>query len=240
MLARHDEHPVEVCALAVDLDTGEVLLSRAARRLCRPASTMKLLTTSAICRRDVDRAFRTRVVCDGEATGQITLVGDGDPFLSTADLRRMASTLAAQGVEEVMGPVVVLDPLRDAPRWGEGWMWDDEPSTFQPLFSGAVVDRGCVTVAIQGSGDELQAALRPVQGELELMLAIQHLEGKREVLLRLLGPAHSPYGSSKPKNGRGSTDFSSLEEELESVRYEVELLEAQALGATVREIPSSS
>jgi len=170
-LAEFDEHPVQVCALVVDLDTGEVVLSREAQRLCRPASTMKLLTTSAICRRDVDRAFRTRVVCDGEATGQITLVGDGDPFLSTADLRRMASTLAAQGVEEVLGPVVVVDPLRDAPRWGEGWMWDDEPSTFQPLFSGAVVDRGCVTVAIQGSGDELQAALRPVQGELELEVA---------------------------------------------------------------------
>ena len=107
-LAEFDEHPVQVCALVVDLDTGEVVLSREAQRLCRPASTMKLLTTSSICRRGVDRAFRTRVVCDGEATGQITLVGDGDPFLSTADLRRMASTLAAQGVEEVLGPVVVV------------------------------------------------------------------------------------------------------------------------------------
>ena len=86
----------QVSALVVDLDTGEVLVSKAASRLCRPASTMKLLTSASICRRDIDRAFRTRAVCDGEKEGQVTLVGDGDPFLSTDDVRRLAATLAAQ------------------------------------------------------------------------------------------------------------------------------------------------
>jgi len=167
LLAAHDDHPVQVCALVVDLDTGETVLSREAQRLCRPASTMKLLTTSSICRRDLDRYFVTKAICDGKPRGEVVLIGDGDPFLTTEDLRGIASTLAAQGVEQVDGWVRVMDPLRDAPRWGEGWMWDDEPSTFQPLLSGVSVDRGCVTVGLSGEGDDFTAELLPVAGDLQ-------------------------------------------------------------------------
>ena len=168
LLAAHDDHPVEVCALAVDLDTGEVLVSRGARRLCRPASTMKLLTTASICRRAIDRSFRTRVVADGAPVGRVTLVGGGDPFLSAGEVRKLARALAGQGLREVHGPICVVDPLRDAPRWGEGWMWDDEPSSFQPLISGAIVDRGCVTVALRGGEDGLEAAVQPPASALRL------------------------------------------------------------------------
>ena len=140
-----------VSAMVVDLDTGEVVVAREAHKLCRPASTMNLLTSASICRRELGRAFRTRVVCDGPRRGQVTLVGDGDPHLSTADVRRLAVRLAEQGVTAVEGPLRVVDPLREAPRWGEGWMWDDEPSVFQPILSGATVDRGCVTVSLRGS-----------------------------------------------------------------------------------------
>ncbi|MEC8252277.1 MAG: D-alanyl-D-alanine carboxypeptidase/D-alanyl-D-alanine-endopeptidase [Planctomycetota bacterium] len=159
-----------VSAMVVDLDTGEVLVAREAHKLCRPASTMKLLTSASICRRALGRAFRTRVVCDGPRRGRVTLVGDGDPHLSTADVRRLAVRLAEQGVTAVEGPLRVVDPLRDAPRWGEGWMWDDEPAVFQPILSGATVDRGCVTVSLRGGERELEVTLQPVQGALEVRL----------------------------------------------------------------------
>ena len=74
---------------------------------------MKLLTSASICRRALGRAFRTRVVCDSPRRGQVTLVGDGDPHLSTADVRRLAVRLAEQGVTAVEGPLRVVDPLRD-------------------------------------------------------------------------------------------------------------------------------
>ena len=90
MLAAYDEHPVQVAALVVDLDTGEALLSRDARRLFRPASTMKLLPTSAICRRHQGGAVLTRVVADKVPAGNVTLIGGGDPLLSTDDLRALA------------------------------------------------------------------------------------------------------------------------------------------------------
>ncbi|MCK5941514.1 MAG: D-alanyl-D-alanine carboxypeptidase/D-alanyl-D-alanine-endopeptidase [Planctomycetes bacterium] len=168
LLAPHDEHPVEVHVLVVDLDTGETVFAREAERLCRPASTMKLLTTSSTCRRELDRRFVTQVICDGAPEGSVTLIGGGDPFLTTADVRRMAATIAAQGVRRIRGPIRVMDPLRDAPRWGEGWMWDDEPSVFQPLLAGMTVDRGCVTVEVAAAEGGLEAKLLPVAGELLL------------------------------------------------------------------------
>ena len=160
--------PGQVSALVVDLDTAEVVMAREPDRLCRPASTIKLLTTASICRRDLDRAFRTRLVCDGETEGQITLVGDGDPLLSAADVRKLADSLARQGVRAARGPVRVVDPLRDAPRWGEGWMWDDEPSRFQPVLSAASVDRGLVTVDLRGTARGLEVDLVPVAGALRV------------------------------------------------------------------------
>ncbi len=170
LLADYDDHPVQVCALVVDLETGEVVLSREAQRLCRPASTMKLLTTSSICRRDLETPFVTQLICDGAPRGEVVLLGGGDPFLGVEDVRSMARTLAAQGVTEVSGSVLVMDPLREAPRWGEGWMWDDEPSTFQPLLSGAAVDRGCVTVRLSADGAALAAELLPVAGQLRAVV----------------------------------------------------------------------
>ncbi len=168
LLAHDAEGRVQVCALVVDLDSGEVLLSQGAARLCRPASTMKLLTTSSVCRRALDRPFRTRVVHSGDADGQLALIGDGDPFLTVEDVQHLARTLRAQGVRSVTGPVRVVDPLCFAPRWGQGWMWDDEPSSYQPVISGAAVDRGCVTVVVSGRGRALAAELQPVAGALEL------------------------------------------------------------------------
>ena len=53
MLAGYDDHPVQVAVLVVDLDSGETVLARDRERLFRPASTMKLLTTAAICRREL-------------------------------------------------------------------------------------------------------------------------------------------------------------------------------------------
>ncbi|MCA8952578.1 MAG: D-alanyl-D-alanine carboxypeptidase/D-alanyl-D-alanine-endopeptidase [Planctomycetes bacterium] len=167
-LAAYDDHPVQVAALVVDLDSGATLLARETRRLFRPASTMKLLTTAAVCRRDPDGTFETRLATDALPVGQLTLEGGGDPLLATADLRVLVDDLHAQGLTGTRGALRIVDPLVRADRFGVGWMWDDEPSTFQPALSAAIVDGGCVRVQVEGDGTQLAAALLPVAGELEL------------------------------------------------------------------------
>jgi D-alanyl-D-alanine carboxypeptidase/D-alanyl-D-alanine-endopeptidase (penicillin-binding protein 4) len=62
----------------------------------------------------------------------------------------------------------VVDPLFGAPRFGEGWMWDDEPAAFMPPISAAAVDGGCVEVVIETTPSGLAARFVPTAGALEL------------------------------------------------------------------------
>ena len=142
----HDAHPVEVAALVVDLDTGETLVSRQAQRLLRPASTMKVLTTAAACRRAPDREVVTSLSADARPVGAITLHGGADPFLSTDDLRTLVRSLKEQGVERVRdGELVLADPvgsiLADYINLGElheknaGWLVEGIGEDFIPSIA---------------------------------------------------------------------------------------------------------
>lgn len=67
----------------VDVSTGRVLYRNNSTKGYLPASTMKLLTsTAALSILGPGHRFRTRVVTAG--AGSITLVGGGDPYLSAA------------------------------------------------------------------------------------------------------------------------------------------------------------
>src|SRR5690606_29520111 len=79
-----------------DLSTGEVLYERDATTAMTPASTLKLLT--AVAALDVlgpDRRFQTRVL-EGQAPGEIVLVGGGDPMLTTEKPRMSRPTLLSE------------------------------------------------------------------------------------------------------------------------------------------------
>jgi D-alanyl-D-alanine carboxypeptidase/D-alanyl-D-alanine-endopeptidase (penicillin-binding protein 4) len=151
----------------IDLDTGETLLARDARALLRPASTLKLMTTAAVCRRAPEAKLVTRLVADAVRDAEVVLIGGGDPFLTTEELAGLVRELCAAGLESCRS-VRVVDPLRSAPRFGEGWMWDDEPATFMPALSGAPIDGGCVTVEVRSGSAGVEARCVPTQGSLEL------------------------------------------------------------------------
>jgi len=169
LFQEHDHHAVQVAALVVDLDTGATLFSREANRLVRPASTMKLLTTAAVCRRAPDGELQTTLSADVLPEGVVTLTGGADPFLSAADLRTLVVALQERGLLRVSGNRVrVVDPLLGAGRFGEGWMWDDEPATFMPAITAVPVDGGCVTVLVRDTGSGLEAELQPVAGSMQL------------------------------------------------------------------------
>lgn len=171
MLAAYDDHAVQVSVLVVDLDTGERVFAREPQRLCRPASTMKLLPTSAICRLVPGGSITTRLVASGMPEGEVTLVGNGDPMLSAQDVRELAAELKAKGLVKATGSVRCADPLLHTRRFGLGWMWDDEPEPFLPVLSGATIDGGCVTVQAKNGEDGLEVKLLPVAGPLKLRVS---------------------------------------------------------------------
>lgn len=113
-----------------DLVTGRTLYSRKADATRAPASNEKLLTTStALLSFGPDAQFRTTLKgraapVDGVIDGDVALVGAGDPYLSTAQLRKIASDLVALGVTEITGKVI-----------GDGTFFDRRRGSYDSAYA---------------------------------------------------------------------------------------------------------
>jgi len=132
----------------LSLKTGKVLYSQNSDRLFTPASNTKLFTTTAaLALIGPDYRFRTSVettgVLDkhGRLSGDLLLVGRGDPNLSGRELpydlrtqrndhpikvlEDLADSLVLKGVKYVDGDLVADDSYFAFERYGEGWSQDD-------------------------------------------------------------------------------------------------------------------
>lgn len=93
----------------IDGGTGKLLAQSHPDTAMIPASVAKLPTAVvALATLGPDFRFRTRLVATGAKaggswTGDLYLVGGGDPMLSADHLRQLAETLVAQGVSRVQG-----------------------------------------------------------------------------------------------------------------------------------------
>ncbi len=132
----------------VSAKTGKVLFSQNGDKLFTPASNTKLFTTAcALALIGPDYKFRTTVETSGtldkygRLTGDLVLVGRGDPNLSGRELpydlrthrndhpikvlEDLADSLVQKGVKYVDGDVVADDSYFAFERYGEGWSQDD-------------------------------------------------------------------------------------------------------------------
>jgi D-alanyl-D-alanine carboxypeptidase/D-alanyl-D-alanine-endopeptidase (penicillin-binding protein 4) len=132
----------------VSAKDGKVLHSANADKLFTPASNTKLFTTAAaLALIGPDYKFRTTIESNGSLdkygrlSGDLVLVGRGDPTLSGRELpynthtqrdadpvrvlEQLADELAQKGVKYVDGDVVADDSYFAFERYGEGWSQDD-------------------------------------------------------------------------------------------------------------------
>jgi D-alanyl-D-alanine carboxypeptidase/D-alanyl-D-alanine-endopeptidase (penicillin-binding protein 4) len=130
------------------LSTGEMLFSQNADKLFIPASNTKLFTTAAaLALIGPNYKFRTTVESsglidvNGRLSGNLVLVGRGDPNLSgrvlpynlrtersdvpVKVLEDLADDLLRKGLKYVDGDVVADDSYFAFERYGEGWTQDD-------------------------------------------------------------------------------------------------------------------
>src|SRR5947209_10110640 len=128
--------------------TGKVLYSLNSTKLFTPASNTKLFTTAAaLALIGPDYKFRTTVETNGSLdkygrlTGDVILIGRGDPTLSgrelpytthtqrdadpTKVLEQLADELAKKGVKYVDGDLIADDSYFAFERYGAGWSQDD-------------------------------------------------------------------------------------------------------------------
>src|SRR5436190_22600583 len=135
---------IEISSVA----NGKVLYSLNPEKLFTPASNTKLFTTAAaLALIGPDYKFRTTIETNGSLdkygrlSGDLILVGRGDPTLSGRELpysmrtqrepdpvkvlAQLADELTQKGVKYIDGDVVADDSYFAFERYGEGWSQDD-------------------------------------------------------------------------------------------------------------------
>lgn len=161
----------EVGISVYDLTARKSLYTYRDRKLSRPASTMKLLTTiTALARPDADKPFRTEVWYKGTIDsdtlrGDLYLIGGFDPELDDTGLSALVEGVAAFPFSVLDGRVLGDVSMKDSLYWGSGWAWDDTPANYQPYLSPLMYNKGIVTVTAQPAtvrGDTAQVTISPV------------------------------------------------------------------------------
>ncbi len=173
--------------LIVDAESGEVLYQQNADRYFVPASNMKLFTT-ALALEKLGAAYRFHttletsgtISSEGVLTGNLVLVGRGDPNLSNRKfpyelkeefdgppekaLVELADAVTAKGVKEISGDIVGDDSYFPRERYPNGWEIDDMVWEYGAAISAIVVDDNTVALTLtpgEQPGASVQAAVSP-------------------------------------------------------------------------------
>lgn len=172
--------------LIADAETSETLYQQNADRYFVPASNMKLFTTAlALTRLGPDYRFHTTLetsgtISNGVLTGNVALVGRGDPNLSNRKfpynlkeefdgspekvLAELADGLVAKGVKEISGDLIGDDSYFPRERYPAGWEIDDMVWEYGAAISSIVVDDNTATLTLvpgEQPGSPVQASMSP-------------------------------------------------------------------------------
>lgn len=131
-LATQDVATDAVSILVRERGSGREHLRLNAEQGRNPASTIKLLTTyAALAELSPAYTWKTRVyahgpIRDGTLDGDLWLIGDGDPYLTSEDFWYLLGAIRRRGVERITGDLV-LDTSRFANIAGDSGAFDGHP-----------------------------------------------------------------------------------------------------------------
>jgi D-alanyl-D-alanine carboxypeptidase/D-alanyl-D-alanine-endopeptidase (penicillin-binding protein 4) len=173
--------------LVVDAETGEILYEQNADKYFVPASNMKLFSTAlALAKLGPDFRFHTTLETrgtisnEGVMSGDVVLVGRGDPNLSNRRfpyqlkeefdgppekvLAALVDEVVARGVKEISGDVIGDDSYFPRERYPNGWEIDDMVWEYGAAISSIVVDDNTVTLTLtpgELAGNPVHAVVNP-------------------------------------------------------------------------------
>jgi serine-type D-Ala-D-Ala carboxypeptidase/endopeptidase (penicillin-binding protein 4) len=146
----------------VDVTTGKAVYGRNEGRLLLPASNLKILTAAvALERLGPEYRFTTRVV--REASGDVVLVGSGDPSLSgrvfpyqkdarpgqpLAAIEDLADQIAIRGIRRIDGDIVGDDRWFPWDPYPPSWTEDDTVRDYGAAVSALTINDNVVRVSL--------------------------------------------------------------------------------------------
>ena len=189
--------------MVYDLTADSTIYTYNNRQTLRPASTMKLITAiTALDRLGADYQYSTKLV---SRDSSLVLVGGMDPLINENDLRMIADSLKAMGIDTIRGGIIADRSMKDKDLYGEGWCWDDDNPELSPLVYHRkdymmeafqkVLERAGVTTPLQlPQGGESKVSPR---GELEgASFSIEITRSLREVLVPMMKVSNNLYAES--------------------------------------------
>jgi len=161
-----------------DAATGAPLYALNEDRLFLPASNLKLFTAAlAIERLGPDYRFRTRVLV--EPSGDLVLLGSGDPSLSGRlypyrkdtppgppfdPIEDLAAQIVARGIRRIEGDIAGDDRLFPWVPYPPSWSADDTEREYGAPISALSVDDNTIAITIQPGqrpGDHASMSMSP-------------------------------------------------------------------------------
>ena len=140
-----------------DLTAKKELYKKNEKLLFRPASNMKILTTSAgLVFLGPSYNFETSLYYTGEIIngtlyGDLFIEGGCDPDFSTNDLDSLVSVVKSFGIHEITGNLFGDVSMKDSLFWGNGWMWNDDPSTDAPYLTALDINANSIGAIVKAS-----------------------------------------------------------------------------------------
>lgn len=136
-----------------------ILYEKNANQLMTPASLNKLpITTAAFYLLGSNFRIPTFVYGDvniqednGIYTGNIYLIGSGDPFLTVEDIASLANQIRKHGIQEIQGNVYVDDFFFDSVTQRQDYSYDGEIVQATPPITALSVNRNTFTITIHGA-----------------------------------------------------------------------------------------
>ncbi len=155
-----------------DLTSGESLYRKNEKMLYNPASNMKILTTvSALLFLEPDYKFYTTLYYSGNILnnilyGDLYVIGRGDPIFYSSDLDSLVKEIKKKGIREINGNIYADISWKDSVYWGNGWMWNDDPSTDAPYLSALNINENSIEVFASPTsfGKKADIYLKPETG----------------------------------------------------------------------------
>lgn len=163
--------------LIVDPQSRDTLYSSNAGKLFVPASNTKLVTGAvALAQLGADYRYNTRVLGraprgDGTMSGDLVVIGRGDPSVSDslsrdamAPLRALADSLAARGIKRIAGRLIRGADVFPDSTLGYGWAWDDLDAGYAAPVDELMFNEGFARITVYGGarpGDSVRVVTRP-------------------------------------------------------------------------------
>lgn len=157
----------EVGIAVYNLSKDQLIYEHNANKLARPASTLKLLTAITALEYHVQpletSLWYNGVIKENVLYGDLYVVGGLNPEFGEVELDEFISQIKKLSVSCIKGNIYGDISLKDSLYWGEGWAWDDNPSSYQPYISPLTYNKGKVTIESRpyNPGQKAQVIAKP-------------------------------------------------------------------------------